>query len=232
MVQRNTSLHRNGKNGDQFLDKAQNKTLAESPKSNIQLYLFEVFEPGRYIYQGKVSLIEKPYQAMQRDEGGLRRKVWIFPLALQHNQITISDKEYNAYTAIQEKKANSLNETELKARAKEHLSKKPSKRTIYHNAFFRDPFVAKYTKARAKGICQLCKQPAPFMDENGEPYLESHHIVWLSRGGDDSIENTVALCPNCHRKMHILDLAKDREFLASEVKHGNSKSRRSNNRKK
>lgn len=134
MVQRNTSLHRNGKNGGQFLDKAQNKTLAESPKSSIQLHLFEVFEPGRYIYQGKVSLIEKPYQAMQRDEGGLRRKVWIFPLALQHNQITISDKEYNAYTAIQEKKANSLNETELKARAKEHLSKSPPKEpsTITH----------------------------------------------------------------------------------------------------
>ncbi|MGA2227240.1 MAG: HNH endonuclease, partial [Syntrophobacteraceae bacterium] len=22
--------------------------------------------------------------------------------------------------------------------------------------------------------------------------------------GEESIENTVALCPNCHRKMHIL----------------------------
>ena len=30
-------------------------------------------------------------------------------------------------------------------------------------------------------------------------------MIWLSQGGQDSIENTVALCPNCHRKMHIIN---------------------------
>ena len=34
-------------------------------------------------------------------------------------------------------------------------------------------------------------------------YLEVHHIVWLAKGGADALENVVALCPNCHRKMHI-----------------------------
>ena len=34
-------------------------------------------------------------------------------------------------------------------------------------------------------------------------YLESHHVTWLSRGGYDLIDNVVALCPNCHRKIHI-----------------------------
>lgn len=47
------------------------------------------------------------------------------------------------------------------------------------------------------------------MNKQGEPYLETHHIVWLARGGEDSIENTVALCPNCHKKMHVLDLPTD-----------------------
>lgn len=42
------------------------------------------------------------------------------------------------------------------------------------------------------------------MDNQGEPYLESHHIVFLSEGGSDSIENTMALCPNCYMIMHIL----------------------------
>jgi 5-methylcytosine-specific restriction enzyme A len=45
--------------------------------------------------------------------------------------------------------------------------------------------------------------------KDGEPFLEIHHIKWLSNGGDDSIDNTVALCPNCHRKMHALNLQKD-----------------------
>ena len=31
--------------------------------------------------------------------------------------------------------------------------------------------------------------------------------------GDDSLSNTVALCPNCHRKMHILDLESDKKIL-------------------
>jgi 5-methylcytosine-specific restriction protein A len=43
--------------------------------------------------------------------------------------------------------------------------------------------------------------------------LEVHHIQWLSNDGDDTIDNIVALCPNCHRKMHILDLEKDRIYL-------------------
>ncbi|MEW8959821.1 HNH endonuclease [Neomoorella humiferrea] len=36
--------------------------------------------------------------------------------------------------------------------------------------------------------------------------------------GEDTINNTVALCPNCHRRMHVLDLAADRERLRREIK--------------
>ena len=68
-------------------------------------------------------------------------------------------------------------------------------------------------KRRANGICQLCDEPAPFKDKNGEPFLESHHIVWLSNGGEDTIENSTALCPNCHRKMHSLNLRADIDKL-------------------
>lgn len=37
-----------------------------------------------------------------------------------------------------------------------------------------------------------------------QPYLECHHIIWLSQNGADTLDNIVALCPNCHRKMHIV----------------------------
>ena len=73
--------------------------------------------------------------------------------------------------------------------------------------------VVKETRKCANGVCQLCKQPAPFTDKNGNPYLEMHHIVWLSRGGEDSSKNTVALCPNCHTRMHVLDKSEDVEKL-------------------
>lgn len=79
--------------------------------------------------------------------------------------------------------------------------------------YIRDQFVSKFAKKRAQGICQLCNSPAPFKDRDGKPFLETHHIVPLSKGGDDSVENTVALCPNCHRKMHVLNLKEDVEKL-------------------
>jgi 5-methylcytosine-specific restriction protein A len=55
---------------------------------------------------------------------------------------------------------------------------------------------------RANGKCQSCKRDAPFLKEDGTPFLEVHHIEWLSKGGVDSVENAIALCPNCHRQAH------------------------------
>ncbi len=73
---------------------------------------------------------------------------------------------------------------------------------INTSVFERNPYIAEIAKRRAKGVCQLCEKPSPFNDKQGKPYLEEHHIVWLSKGGQDSIDNVIALCPNCHAKMH------------------------------
>lgn len=85
------------------------------------------------------------------------------------------------------------------------------------NTFIRSSEVVKKTKIRADGICQLCKLPAPFTDKKGNPYLEAHHIIWLSRGGEDSTNNTVALCPNCHTRMHVLDRQEDVDILKEAI---------------
>ena len=85
------------------------------------------------------------------------------------------------------------------------------------NYFIHSAEVNKATKKRAHGVCQLCNSPAPFIDKNGNQYLEVHHIVWLSRGGTDSTDNTVAICPNCHRRMHMLDLPEDVNKLKAAI---------------
>jgi 5-methylcytosine-specific restriction enzyme A len=41
------------------------------------------------------------------------------------------------------------------------------------------------------------------------PYLEAHYIQWQSQSGTDTINNTAALCENCHRKMYVLNLEAD-----------------------
>lgn len=33
---------------------------------------------------------------------------------------------------------------------------------------------------------------------------KSYHVVWIAKGGENLIANTVGLCINCHRKMHIV----------------------------
>ena len=77
--------------------------------------------------------------------------------------------------------------------------------------------IAAAVKERANGQCDLCRQPAPFINANGFPYLEEHHLVRLADGGDDSLDNAVALCPNCHRKMHIVNDEKDTEKLKNRI---------------
>lgn len=96
---------------------------------------------------------------------------------------------------------------------KERKSDKALYRVIKTNMYIRDPYIAEFAKIRANGRCQLCNKVAPFFTKDNKPYLEAHHLQWLSKGGTDSIENVVALCPNCHRKMHEVNDEKDIEVL-------------------
>ena len=56
--------------------------------------------------------------------------------------------------------------------------------------------------ARSQGKCEGCNNPAPFLTSRGVPFLEVHHLYRLTDGGPDLIEYVVALCPNCHRRIH------------------------------
>lgn len=77
----------------------------------------------------------------------------------------------------------------------------------------RDPYLPEKVKRNAQGICQLCEKPAPFQDKKGRPYLEAHHVIPLADNGPDIESNMVALCPNCHRKMHVVGDCADVEKL-------------------
>ena len=79
---------------------------------------------------------------------------------------------------------------------------KPSVQKSDVMQYYRDPKVRAWALQRAAGYCELCEMPAPFMTEEDDLFLESHHLIWLSQGGPDTPENTAALCPNCHRQMH------------------------------
>ena len=199
-----------GLEGDQRIDSTQNKTLAEPQTNGVEVFLFEVFDSGNYIFRGQVELTDKPYEEDQPDINSNLRKVWIFPLKLtnQNKSIPLPQSIIQKKQKKKEKEARRLSADELKERAN-YAKRQVGKRKVSSSTYERNAYVAELAKRRANGICQLCDEPAPFQDKNGAPYLESHHIVWLSKSGEDTIENTTALCPNCHRKMHILNLKSD-----------------------
>jgi hypothetical protein len=69
------------------------------------------------------------------------------------------------------------------------------------------------------GQCQICLWSPRNIYETD--LCESHHVRWLSRGGEDKRENLVLLCPNHHRAIHRVDAPfdwEDRSFVFSNLK--------------
>lgn len=99
-----------------------------------------------------------------------------------------------------------------KAKTQSERTSAPSK-IATTRVYERDPQVSAYVKKRAEGKCDLCGEGAPFADKKGSPYLEEHHVVRLADGGSDSIDNAVALCPNCHRMIHVLGTKRMKQSL-------------------
>jgi len=80
---------------------------------------------------------------------------------------------------------------------------KPTWKTVSTIVYNRNPDVVAEVLYRAKDNCEKCHQAAPFTRKSdGTPYLEVHHKIPLAKGGDDTVENAIAICPNCHREAH------------------------------
>ena len=93
-----------------------------------------------------------------------------------------------------------------------HLT--PQTVTSEGTTYLRDPRVKAWVLQMARGQCDLCNNPGPFLLATGEPYLEEHHVLPLAQGGSDTVQNAVAVCPNCHRRLHLgTDASQQREIL-------------------
>ena len=83
-------------------------------------------------------------------------------------------------------------------------NKIPVRKSAITQVFIRNPYIIAEVLLRAAGVCEFCNQTVPFLRAiDNTPFLEVHHKIPLANGGEDSLENTVAVCPNCHRKAHF-----------------------------
>lgn len=202
----------------QSLEFNQNRTLNESRTNGVAVHLFEVFTAKTYTYIGEVVLADEPYQEKQPDVEGRDRFVWIFPLRLKSGAPpAIPADTLQQLNQLKEKKARKLSDAEVEVLARRQGRANVGKRSAKVTQHQRSQWVAEHAKRRSKGLCDLCQQASPFNRKDGTPYLETHHIEWLVHGGADTVENTVALCPNCHRKMHVLDDLADKKLLVARL---------------
>lgn len=79
----------------------------------------------------------------------------------------------------------------------------PTTITVESRMFERNPLVVSIAQFRASRKCEIpgCSIPS-FAVESGEFFCEVHHIEPLAEGGEDTIENTICLCPVHHREAH------------------------------
>ncbi|MEZ8200911.1 MULTISPECIES: HNH endonuclease [Vibrio] len=130
-----------------------------------------------------------------------------FQLARADSNEAMFDKNFQASFEDQIKQSREDSSAERRKRLKQAAKNpKPRKRVVSTVVYDRNPDVVAEVLERAKGYCEAekCRNPeAPFVrKKDGTPYLEVHHKIRLADGGDDTVENAIALCPNCHRNVH------------------------------
>ena len=91
--------------------------------------------------------------------------------------------------------------------------KKPKRREQTLSVHERDPKVKAWIIKNAKGKCECCGDDG-FIKEDGNTYLEVHHLRLLSENGSDTPQNAIALCANCHCKLHY---AKNKEEMRKDL---------------
>lgn len=115
-------------------------------------------------------------------------------------RIPLESIEPTAYLDELQKRASLLNRVNLAVPPKG--TRNVIQKTTQSQSYERDPQVVSWVSKQANGVCEGCQSKAPFVKANGDKYLEVHHVVFLSNGGSDTVENCVALCPNCHMRCH------------------------------
>ena len=182
-------------NGNSFLRDAQHKGTL--------VFLFQTSDSGQPEYKGPMIVFMEPY--FDDPSPGCGRKI-VFPLIAESlwKDMDWMEKE----TFIDRVKANvGINTVPEDPK----LPKQSMKKAPVYN---RSEAIREQALAYAKGICQLCDREGPFKVD-GVPFLEVHHIKPLSEGGSDTIDNVVGLCPNCHRKVHMVPDVDDQEKMRS-----------------
>ena len=181
-----------GQVGDMTLQRG-NRAIAEHSADGKSLLLFRQAKAG-IRFEGE--MVYDTYHIKQApDRTGAMRNAIVFEL--RPLDAVIEEVESSPATS-EISNIDDLRARALIAATVGTQTSAASRRTVYQ----RSQDVRAYVLARAEGTCEGCSLPAPFFRTDGTPYLEPHHLRRLSDGGPDHPAHVIALCPNCHRRVH------------------------------
>jgi 5-methylcytosine-specific restriction protein A len=180
-----------GQEGDMTMDKG-NVALRDHRGEHKDLYLFADTEyPWIATYRGEYQYEDHHWETLPDKNDNLRDAIRFTLTPIGGRTITIDENP------------DRLSLSDLFEAAKKSAPKRStSETTSSGRSYLRSEVVKKFARRIADGTCMGCENPAPFEDSNGDPYLEVHHLHSRSDGGLDDPENVIAICPNCHRRVH------------------------------
>jgi 5-methylcytosine-specific restriction protein A len=180
-----------------------NKAVRDHAADGKDLLLFQALGKSKpYRYLGRFAC--QDWEIVQApDRENHTRDAIVFLLAKLDEERADKDLVEETPRAEPEPAATSVSElrrqTYLAAAPRSSGRSVRAEKTVYQRA----DAVSRYVLARAKGIREACRKPAPFDRKSGGPYLEPHHTRRGSDGGPDHRRWVAALCPNCHSKIHF-----------------------------
>ncbi|SEN69198.1 HNH endonuclease [Nitrosomonas marina] len=190
-VEAYVDMHRKEAKGEPFI------------KKNYYAQLSEKFGRTAKSYEYRMQNISYVYSLQgRRWVNGLKPARNVGANVIQVLERLISETEGQKLTASAEFAAVVEKLKKVTPKAPPVGNIKPANVQTTVTEYARDPAVVAWVLSEAEGICECCDNPAPFKREDGSPFLEVHHVLRLADGGEDTIKNAVALCPNCHRELH------------------------------
>lgn len=178
-----------GRRGDQRWSGSGNQSLATHAEDDRRVFLFERVpdeSPTVVTYIGEYEYVDH-YEDQLPDIDGNRRTAYRFELRPVGEAIDVDDTGDTSPESVYERAV----EAEPGASS-----------SSGSGSYVTSTLVRQYALRVADGVCGGCDEPAPFETEDGDPYLEVHHITRRSDDGPDHPDNVIALCPNCHRRVH------------------------------
>ncbi len=192
-----------GQKGDMEMVRG-NRAIREHKQDGKEIHLFETVGKGDVRYVGRATYLDHHFED-RRDRDDRLRKAIVFELLIETELVESLtfrvDEDKSKYHTSRSFKTKSLQE--LRELALTQVLPTATKKEQRVNVYIRSEAIREYVLRRAEGICEGCDTKAPFINKKGKPYLEPHHLRRLSDGGPDHPEWVIALCPNCHRRVHF-----------------------------